>query len=60
MLPERAAKVAEASGLNPFYFRAGLLRGALDGPAKYSRLNPFYFRAGLLHNAAVASKMAWS
>ena len=40
-------------GLNPFYFRAGLLRGT---PGKYMelvRLNPFYFRAGLLRRAAL-------
>ncbi len=41
-------------GLNPFYFRAGLLRGTPLG--KYMelvRLNPFYFRAGLLRRAAL-------
>ena len=34
--------------LNPFYFRAGLLRTASQETRLAHRLNPFYFRAGLL------------
>ncbi len=35
-------------GLNPFYFRAGLLRVVRGKGLDLPGLNPFYFRAGLL------------
>ena len=38
-------------GLNPFYFRAGLLHSTMSTSSSSFRLNPFYFRAGLLPHA---------
>ena len=51
---------AGGGGLNPFYFRAGLLPSTGARNRKSACLNPFYFRAGLLptHKTAAAAAAA--
>ena len=46
------SKARVTRGLNPFYFRAGLLPVAIAEFIRLAGLNPFYFRAGLLPGLA--------
>ncbi len=50
------ANLLTALGLNPFYFRAGLLPHEGRITNQGGSLNPFYFRAGLLRVTAASSR----